>query len=144
MSESEDIQPTKVIKAVSKQSMSSKTSDSSQIDNKAVEARREYDSRLYTGVPLNSEIEHYRLFRFFDFDGNDDKKNDRIKGIYQWAKQNASSDDMFDIMRTLTDLDRKIGIPDLGVSRVDHFWNFVNIENEIKRLEQERIQRYGK
>jgi hypothetical protein len=135
--ESENPKPSKVVKSEPQGS-----SDSSREDN--LEARRDFDSRLYSGVSLSNETEHYRLFRYFDFDGQDNKTNEKIKDVYWWAKQGTESGDMFDITRKLSELDRELGQPDMGVSRLNHFWNYINIQNQIKRLEDERIQRYGR
>lgn len=139
MINSEDIpiQPTKVVKP-------SKPQETSDPDTK--EARTEYDSRLYSAVSLDNEVMHYGLFSYFDFD-NDDKqsnrKNEKLKTIYKWSKDRAKSDDISEVIRHLHDLDLKLGIPSLGVSRLNHYYQYIKIENQIEEKTQERIMKYG-
>lgn len=119
-------------------------SDSISEDN--IRARSEYDSRVYSGVPLSDETSHYQLFTFFSFDEKDrsnDKQNDKLKTVYNWAKDSSKSNELIKIIDCLKDLEHRIGFPDLGETRLDKVYNYVNIERQIKDLEQEKFMKYG-
>ena len=109
-------------------------------------ARLEYDSRLYSNVSLPDEMSHYRLFTFFGFteqDKTDERKNEQLKHIYQWAKSKVNTDDLMQIIHSIRNLELSLGMSSLGETRLDNIYYYINIDNQIKDLEDERYRQYG-
>jgi len=136
----EPIKPTKIVKSTPV----SPPDTPNTIDS--AEARSAYDPRLYADQSLVDAYKHYPLMRFFgltDDEKADDKINDKVKSVYDWALNKTKSDDANQIMKTIRYLEMEIGLPQLGTSRLDNINNFVVIENQIKDLENERRFQYG-
>ena len=136
----EPIKPIKIVKPTP----ASTPDNSEHIDS--AEARSAYDSRRFADQSLVEQFKHYPLIRFFGLTEDekaDDKVNEKVKSVYNWAFGKTKTDDPNEIMKAIRFLEMEMGMPELGTSRLDYISNFVGIESQIKDLENERRFRYG-
>ena len=137
----DEIIPTKIVKpTISNQSPNvSENKDSA-------ESRSSYDSRLYGDQTLVEQYRHYPLMRFFglsDDEKADDTINEKVKSVYKWATSKIKDVDPNKYMKMIRYLEMEIGLPDMGVSRLDHISGFIGLENQLHDVENERRFRYG-
>ena len=135
------IKPTKIVKPtiIKKDPNVSENIDSA-------ETRSSYDPRRMGDQSLVEAYQHYPLMRFFgltDDEKADDKINDKVKSIYKWASSKFQSTEPNKYMKAIRYLEMEIGAPDLDVSRLDHIYNFVDLENQIGQLEGIRRYKYN-
>ena len=137
----DEIIPTKIVKpTISNQSPNvSENKDSA-------ESRSSYDSRLYGDQTLVEQYRHYPLMRFFglsDDEKADDTINEKVKSVYKWATSKIKDVDPNKYMKMIRYLEMEIGLPDMGVSRLDHISGFISLENQLHDVENERLYKYG-
>jgi hypothetical protein len=128
---SEDIQPVKLI--IQPASVSSSTDTS--------EHRQAYDPRQVTSGGVSDIIEHYRLFDYLNISNEErqkDKINDRVKLVHAWAKDKAKTDNDYDLFGALKHLEMRLGIPPLGQSMLNHLYNFISLDRQVKDLTLQR------
>ena len=103
--------------------------------------RISYDPRVRNSEGLDLESEHFSLYPLFnltDAEKADDGVHDKMRTLYQWAKQKLDSADTISILRTLLSLENRIGTPRLGVSRLNHLYQYVKLDNQINALSMAR------
>jgi len=137
----DEIIPTKIVKPT----ISNQSSNVSENKDSA-ESRSSYDSRLYGDQTLVEQYRHYPLMRFFglsDDEKADDTINEKVKSVYKWATSKIKDVDPNKYMKMIRYLEMEIGLPDMGVSRLDHISGFISLENQLHDVENERRFRYG-
>ena len=137
----DEIIPTKIVKPT----ISNQSSNVSENKDSA-ESRSSYDSRLYGDQTLVEQYRHYPLMRFFglsDDEKADDTINEKVKSVYKWATSKIKDVDPNKYMKMIRYLEMEIGLPDMGVSRLDHISGFISLENQLHDVENERLYKYG-
>jgi hypothetical protein len=130
----EDIRPIKLI--VTQQEKSNIPLDNRQTGN----------SLAGSAGNLSNGIAYYSLIHYFDLGSDEtlDKKNtEQLELVYNWAKMKTKSDSIQDIIRIVRHIENRIGIPQIGVSRFNHVYNYIKIDSTINEMEQERNRMEG-
>ena len=106
--------------------------------------RQGYDSRLLAHTELPPEFSHYRLFDFFNVelgDRQNNTKNEQLKQIAEWAITKATDKDTLGMIRTLSDLDLRLGSR-TGEDRLTKLYRYIKLDSMVSRLENERDMQY--
>jgi hypothetical protein len=74
----------------------------------------------------------------------DNQINDQIKAVYTWVNRRFPDADSNTMRKALGMLEREIGLPRMGDTRLNNLHAYIAIENQIDELESEREQRYGR
>ena len=99
-----------------------------------------YDSRMGDSE-LAEQYRHYPLMDFFGLDVNergDDKLLGQIKDVHTWVQRRYPNADTMDTSKALRMLEREIGIPQLGDTRLNNLWTYISIDNQIDTLEDDK------
>lgn len=85
------------------------------------------------GVPMG-------MFMFYDksFGQEDGAVSEQLKTMFEFAKANTNGSDG-DVLMYLRDLDRRMGTPKIGESRLSRAFNYAKITNRIKDLDKQRV-----
>ena len=86
----------------------------------------------HDGVPMG-------MFMFYDksFGAEDSAVSEQLKTMFECAKANTNGSDG-DVLMYLRDLDRRMGTPKIGESRLGRAYNYAKITNRIKDLDKQR------
>lgn len=85
------------------------------------------------GVPIG-------IYMYYDksFGGETSVIQSQLKTIYEYAKSISPSPADGDVMMTLRDIDRRMGTPKIGESRLGRAFNYAKITGIINNLERQR------
>lgn len=103
----------------------------------------EQDQRLIGANALSDDYMHYRLYSFFNLENRDSisqKKNEQVKAIHDWARVKSGSNDADKISNELLHLEQRLGTPSIGVSRLNHLYQYVRINSKVKDLEEQQTR----
>ena len=86
----------------------------------------------HDGVPMG-------MFMFYDkpFGQVDSGVLEQLKTMYDFSKANTNGSDG-DVLMYLRDLDRRMGTPKIGESRLSRAYNYAKITNRINDLNKQR------
>ncbi len=100
-----------------------------------------YDSRIIPPADLPEEFVHLSLFSFFDMSRDEKFDTDnleKLRLIREWSLQDTNSIRIDDMIRSLHSIETRMGIPPMGVTRLEHMHQFVTLDLEAQRLLAER------
>jgi hypothetical protein len=75
------------------------------------------------------------------------ENTDKVRYVYDFIKQNLGKDDPYSVFQYLRDVSYKLGAPRLGMSKLQHIYQYVKLQNQRKVLdlkEQELRNDYGR
>lgn len=83
------------------------------------------------------EIDFAPLRDFFEMERPDSQESERLGFITKWMKQHGY-ENKSDLIAKLGTLEREMGAPNLGESRLGRIYNWLKIDSEIESLMKER------
>lgn len=88
---------------------------------------------VHEGLPIG-------LYAFYDAKMETAAQDDikQMKALYDYAKESTNGSDG-DILMFLSQLDRKLGVPSGGSSRINKAYNYVTMSKRIQDLEKQRM-----
>lgn len=88
---------------------------------------------VHEGLPIG-------LYAFYDVKMDTVPQDDvkQMKALYDYAKSSTNGSDG-DVLMMLSQLDRKLGVPSGGSSRINKAYNYVTMSKKIQDLEKQRL-----
>lgn len=88
---------------------------------------------LWEGVPIE-------VFRYFNQDLGSLDKNvlSKLKYIHEFSKESSSDKSLIGVLKSIKDVESKLGAPSFGETRFDRIFNWMKISKSIRHLEEQR------
>jgi len=82
---------------------------------------------------LNSEVELGAIRDYMEIERPTTEENERMGFIYQWARENGAEDDT-DALAKIGAVERRLGSPHLGESRLARLYQWVSLDMEAAKI----------
>jgi len=83
----------------------------------------------------NSYIELYSFLGADDSDKANDKYNNKLKEVYEFAKE--KDQDKAELLWKIRSIEQKLSEPPIGMSRIDHLYNYVKAQKAAESAMKE-------
>ena len=77
------------------------------------------------------------VYDYLNVDMKSKEQLDMANKLFDWAKNNADSEDRADLLWALRDLRNRLGTPSYGISSLQHMYKYTVLQSEKRGIEKE-------
>lgn len=96
--------------------------------------------RLSKDIKQPNDVAALKLLDFFQIDGMERKDRetlDKLNKIYDWAQQQAGTDDSVDVMTVIRELEGRLGLTFRKADKLEAIYRHMKLDAERRRIEKE-------
>ena len=90
------------------------------------------DARIASSAP-DGFVQYLQLCDFLNLDNQskqDPENREQMKYLYSWAGKKAKSDNLYDVLMHLKDVEHRIGYPAQGQTRLGKLYYYAKIDDQ--------------